>query len=181
MYDFSRQLDAKLYAAMSLRPIRCPVLAQYHEPNLMHPRTQQAELSKPENTADRETIDDQAARSCCAMTLSTLTSERTNEHPPLKGGTNLSRVRYYSNTSVRSRIEEFFGFANRSDKHPSCFFMAIRHSEKTQYLNRFAKRWLPSRANDLLEISRSLWDRESLLADLDIEYVNFDFRAEPFL
>jgi hypothetical protein len=59
--------------------------------------------------------------------------------------------------------------------------MAIGDSEKTQYLNRFAKRWLPSGANDLLEISRSLWDRESLLADLDIEYVNFDFPAEPFL
>ncbi len=115
------------------------------------------------------------------MTLSTLTSERTNAHPPLKGGTNLSRVRYYSNPSVRSRIEEFLGFANRRDKHPSCFFMAIGDSEKTQYLNRFAKRWLPSRANDLLEISRSLWDRESLLADLDIEYVNFDFPAESFL
>jgi hypothetical protein len=59
--------------------------------------------------------------------------------------------------------------------------MAIGDSEKTQYLNRFSKRWLPSRTNDLLEISRSLWDRESLIADLDIEYVNFDFASEPYL
>jgi hypothetical protein len=90
-------------------------------------------------------------------------------------------VRYYSNLSVRSRIEEFLGFSNHGDKHTSCFFMAIGDSEKTQYLNRFSKRWLPSRTNDLLEISRSLWDRESLIADLDIEYVNFDFAAEPYL
>jgi hypothetical protein len=32
-----------------------------------------------------------------------------------------------------------------------------------------------------LEISRSLWDRQSLIVDLDIEYVNFDFPGEPFL
>ncbi len=32
-----------------------------------------------------------------------------------------------------------------------------------------------------LEISRSLWDRRSLLVHLDVEYVNFDFPAEPYL
>jgi hypothetical protein len=90
-------------------------------------------------------------------------------------------VQYYSNLSVRSRIEEFLGFSNHRDKHASCFFVAIGDSEKTQYLNQFSKRWLPSKTNDLLEISRSLWDRESLIADLDIEYVNFDFPAEPYL
>lgn len=31
------------------------------------------------------------------------------------------------------------------------------------------------------EIARSLWDRESLLAHLDIEYVNFDDPAEPYV
>jgi hypothetical protein len=30
-------------------------------------------------------------------------------------------------------------------------------------------------------ISRSLWDRSSLLAHLDLEYVNFDFPQEPYL
>jgi hypothetical protein len=70
-----------------------------------------------------------------------------------------SKVQYYSNLSVRSRIEEFLGFSNHRDKHASCFFMAIGDSEKTQYLNQFSKRWLPSKTNDLLEISRSLWDR----------------------
>jgi hypothetical protein len=32
-----------------------------------------------------------------------------------------------------------------------------------------------------LDISRSLWDRESLILHLDIEYVNFDFPVEPYL
>jgi hypothetical protein len=32
-----------------------------------------------------------------------------------------------------------------------------------------------------LEISRSLWDRESLLVDLNVEYVNFDSIAQPYL
>jgi hypothetical protein len=35
--------------------------------------------------------------------------------------------------------------------------------------------------DDNLELARSLWDRDSLLVDLDIEYVNFDFPAEPYL
>ena len=32
-----------------------------------------------------------------------------------------------------------------------------------------------------LDVSRSLWDKNWLIAHLDIEYVNFDFPAEPYL
>jgi hypothetical protein len=32
-----------------------------------------------------------------------------------------------------------------------------------------------------LDIGRSLWDRESLIADLDVEYVNFDRPEEAYL
>jgi hypothetical protein len=32
-----------------------------------------------------------------------------------------------------------------------------------------------------LDVSRSLWDQKWLIAHLDIEYVNFDFPAEPYL
>jgi hypothetical protein len=31
------------------------------------------------------------------------------------------------------------------------------------------------------DVGRSLWDREALIAHLDIEYTNFDFHAEPYL
>jgi len=40
---------------------------------------------------------------------------------------------------------------------------------------------LPALWEKELDISRSLWDRESFLIHLDIEYVNFDFPAEPYL
>jgi len=36
-------------------------------------------------------------------------------------------------------------------------------------------------AKQEFEVARSLWDPRSLLVDLDIEYVNFDFPAEPYL
>jgi hypothetical protein len=90
-------------------------------------------------------------------------------------------VRYYSNHFVRSRIEEFFGFRKGSDKYPSSIFITIGDRDKARYLNRLCRQNLPIIDNDLVEISRSMWDRESLIADLDIEYVNFDFPAEPFL
>lgn len=31
------------------------------------------------------------------------------------------------------------------------------------------------------DVARSLWDANTLIADLDVEYVNFDFPADPFL
>jgi len=43
----------------------------------------------------------------------------------------------------------------------------------------------PSQIDDFLnrqlDVGRSLWDRESLIIHLDIEYVNFDFELEPYL
>ena len=32
-----------------------------------------------------------------------------------------------------------------------------------------------------IDVSRSLWDKRWLIAHLDLEYVNFDFPAEPYL
>ena len=40
---------------------------------------------------------------------------------------------------------------------------------------------LPSCLEADREIFRALWDSVSLLVDLDIEYVNFDFPAEPYI
>jgi hypothetical protein len=37
------------------------------------------------------------------------------------------------------------------------------------------------RLDEGLDICRSLWDRKSLIAHLDVEYVNFDFAAEAYL
>jgi hypothetical protein len=40
---------------------------------------------------------------------------------------------------------------------------------------------LPAMWQGELDVSRSLWDRDALIAHLDIEYVNFDFPVEPYL
>lgn len=40
---------------------------------------------------------------------------------------------------------------------------------------------LPYFLDNFLDVGRSLWDRKALIAHLDIEYVNFDFPAEPYL
>jgi hypothetical protein len=42
-------------------------------------------------------------------------------------------------------------------------------------------RELFDRLEETCDIERSLWDRKFLIADLDIEYVNFDFPGEPYL
>ena len=39
---------------------------------------------------------------------------------------------------------------------------------------------LPEYLESALEVERSLWDRESLIADVDLEYHNFDYPAAPW-
>lgn len=50
------------------------------------------------------------------------------------------------------------------------------HHREPQPVERLEEFWEQG-----LDISRSLWDRKSLLVHLDIEYVNFDFPAEPYV
>jgi hypothetical protein len=52
---------------------------------------------------------------------------------------------------------------------------------QTGYRNTRRAHELPSWFEPDSEISRSLWDSASLLIDLDIEYVNFDFPVEPYI
>jgi len=63
--------------------------------------------------------------------------------------------------------------------NPSCVFATVGHSYDTNYISKPTRRSILSNDNDLVEIYRSMGDREALIADLDIEYVNFDFPAEP--
>ena len=85
---------------------------------------------------------------------------------------------YYRNPAVRSRILEFLGGDTPSEA--TCEFITadgIGHPVRA-----------PRNPCELFErleeggdICRSLWDRKSLIAHLDVEYVNFDFPAEPYL
>lgn len=85
---------------------------------------------------------------------------------------------YYKKPAVRSRILEFLG--GDSPATATCEYItadgvttAVRRPELPDEIH--------SRLDDGLDICRSLWDRKSLIAHLDVEYVNFDFAAEPYL
>ena len=85
---------------------------------------------------------------------------------------------YYKKPAVRSRILEFLGGA--SPETTTCDYitadsatLAMRRPELPNALY--------SKLDDGLDICRSLGDSESLIAHLDVEYVNFDFAAEAYL
>jgi hypothetical protein len=85
---------------------------------------------------------------------------------------------YYRNFHVRRRIGEFIGDGGSGC---GCEFLAASDEAAAQP----SKSHSPQELNFLLdngfEISRSLWDLYALIADFDIEYVNFDNPAEAFV
>lgn len=86
---------------------------------------------------------------------------------------------YYSDPYVRARLEQFLG--GSSPEHATAMFInaGMQPSQADYYADR------PEKLFDYLagqrEICRSLWDAHDFLIHLDIEYVNFDFPAEPYL
>lgn len=86
---------------------------------------------------------------------------------------------YYADPHIRSRIVEFLGGSTLEDA--TCAFVTSNGQAHRVWYD-------PQPVHDLWkcvsgggEIARSLWDRSSLIAHLDIEYVNFDFPAEAYL
>lgn len=80
----------------------------------------------------------------------------------------------YHEPAVRERIRDFLGLTEagrggaisvRSIGHPTSLPLSA----------------LPSLFDEEAEIERSLWDQARIIADLDIEHVNFDDPAQPFL
>ncbi|MBD3322541.1 MAG: hypothetical protein GF350_15675 [Chitinivibrionales bacterium] len=86
---------------------------------------------------------------------------------------------YYRNRHVRNRILEFLGCDRNSEA--TCMYVS-HYTDSGKYLPRAEP---VSSVNSIQDyrsgMFRSLWDRRSLVADLDIEYVNFDFPAEAYL
>jgi hypothetical protein len=86
---------------------------------------------------------------------------------------------YYRSPDVRARIREFLGAA--SNGQLSCEFLTASDENACPPFTSYS----PGAMNSLLdagfEISRSLWDGKGLIADFDIEYVNFDNPAEAFV
>ena len=88
-------------------------------------------------------------------------------------------MNHYANWAVRARITEFLGAkSNGSNPTAMCFATTDEGSHLSSGPRPFDELSACLRHN--LEIFRSLWDRESLLVDLDIAYVNFDYPAEPY-
>ena len=86
---------------------------------------------------------------------------------------------YYRDPNVRARIREFLGAT--TDQEPSCEFVAAGDENATPPFAPYSPRALNSLLDAGFEISRSLWDHYALIADFDIEYVNFDNPAEAFV
>ena len=80
--------------------------------------------------------------------------------------------RAYESRAVRARIAEFLG-TGEADA-PTATYLAIGTNEESRCKERRGVEELPQWLNEDVELNRSLWDRESLILHLDVEYVNFD-------
>jgi hypothetical protein len=89
------------------------------------------------------------------------------------------RKDYYRSADVHARMREFIG-ATTIDS-ASCEFLAGSDENASPPFTPYSPRALNSLLDDGFEICRSLWDRDALIADFDIEYVNFDNPAEAFV
>ena len=88
------------------------------------------------------------------------------------------RINYYRDANVRARVLEFIGTSASGE--PSCEFLAGGDENAQPPFKPYSQQSLNLLLDGGLEICRSLWDREVLIADFDIEYVNFDNSAEAF-
>jgi hypothetical protein len=89
-------------------------------------------------------------------------------------------MNHYANWAVRARIGEFLG-GNSNGSNPTAVCFASTNEETQAPSEPRPLDELSASLHHNLEIFRSLWDRESLLVDLNIEYVNFDYPAEPYI
>ena len=85
---------------------------------------------------------------------------------------------YYRHADVRKRMCEFLGAADL-DRATALYITAT--DGYADYRLRSLPCELYEYLDGALEIDRSLWDKKSLIADIDLEYHNFDFPAAPWL
>jgi hypothetical protein len=95
----------------------------------------------------------------------------------------MTAVDYYRHPSVRTRIRDYCGAA---DGRPfSCAYVAALKPGGTHASWESAELHPPGDLPELLEagvdLARSMWDTESLIFYLDLDYLNPDHPEEPFL
>lgn len=91
----------------------------------------------------------------------------------------LSLQTYYARQEVRQRMVEFLG--GRRSEEATCVYLTADDSSPVPDFRPRIPDELWSCLEQGLEVKRSLWDRRSLVVHLDIEYVNFDYPAEPYV
>jgi len=84
---------------------------------------------------------------------------------------------YYKDSGVRKRMYEFLGGADL--KHATALYIAGTDGY-SDYLVQSPPADLIEYLEGALEVDRSLWDTRSLIADIDLEYHNFDYPAAPW-
>ena len=85
---------------------------------------------------------------------------------------------YYQDSAVRNRMCEFLG---GSDLQSATAVYVTADNGSCDYSDPALVSHLPEYLEAGLEIERSLWDQQSLLVDIDLEYDNFDFAPAPWL
>src|SRR5579871_1750329 len=79
--------------------------------------------------------------------------------------------RYYQHRTVRERMCEFLGATNLRSA-PAAYITGT--DGYSDYGSSHSPEHLGEYLNAGLEVDRSLWDRDSLLVDIDLEHHNFD-------
>jgi len=85
----------------------------------------------------------------------------------------------YGDAAVRARMVDFLGGPPLD--HATALFVVGRGLSDGMETGPLAPGELTALLDRGFEVSRSLWDRRSLVVDLDMEYVNFDFPGEAYL
>jgi hypothetical protein len=86
---------------------------------------------------------------------------------------------YYKTPEVRSRMTEYLG--GHALDEATCYYIGRCFDTIRQGFTMRKPGDLPMFLDNEWDVARSLWDRRWLVVDLDVEYTNFEFPAEPFL
>jgi hypothetical protein len=89
-------------------------------------------------------------------------------------------IDYYQSPAVMARIIEFLG--GETLNGATCSYVSpLTNKIGLELPAAYPPKSIKNCKEFVYGISRSVWDRRSLIADMDIEYVNFNFPAEPYL
>jgi hypothetical protein len=87
---------------------------------------------------------------------------------------------YYRDEAVRTRMVEFLGGATMEEVS-SVYIRASNEGEDDFGSDFQSPKALWTYLEEGLDVARSLWDRDALVVDLDVEYVNFDDPAAAYV